>query len=61
MGEAFRRACEALPDPGLGGRIRCYATCDALRAELAAQPIDDALVLLKGSHGIGLERAVELL
>lgn len=61
VGEAFRRACEALPDPGLGGRIRCYATCDALRAELAARPIDDALVLLKGSHGIGLERAVELL
>lgn len=61
VGEAFRRACEALPDPGLGGRIRCYASCDALRAELAAHPIVDALVLLKGSHGIGLERAVELL
>ncbi len=63
VGGEFRRACEALQAEGFApdGRIRCFAACDEVRAELAERPLDEALVLLKGSHGIGLERAVERL
>ncbi len=38
-----------------------FAACEELAAELQAQPLADALVLLKGSHGIGLEKIIELL
>ena len=63
VGREFGRACEALRQEGFDadGRIRCFASCDELREALAAEPIVGALVLLKGSRGIGLERAVELL
>ncbi|MEG1865028.1 MAG: UDP-N-acetylmuramoyl-tripeptide--D-alanyl-D-alanine ligase [Alistipes sp.] len=38
--------------------VTLYATCDALVAELRAHPVENALVLIKASHGIGLEKAV---
>lgn len=63
VGGEFRRACEALRAEGVptGSRTRCFASCDEVRTALAEEPLEGALVLLKGSHGIGLERAVELL
>lgn len=60
VGAAFAQAVAAA---GLGeadaARIACYPS----RSELAAvlPTIGNALVLLKGSHGIGLEKVVELL
>ncbi|HBX90043.1 MAG TPA: UDP-N-acetylmuramyl peptide synthase, partial [Alistipes sp.] len=40
-------------------RVRCYPTRHELLAALRSEPIDNAFVLVKGSHGIGLEHAIE--
>ena len=56
VGDAFRSACETLGAEA--SRARLFADCDALREALAAEPVEGALVLLKGSHGVGLERAI---
>ena len=37
------------------------ASCGELRQHLQATPVTDARVLVKGSHGIGLEKILELL
>ena len=42
-------------------RIRCYSSRTELAEALRSRPIADALVLLKGSHGIGLDQVVGLL
>ena len=58
VGAEFTRACAAA-EPS--ARIRCYPTREELAAELRSRPLTGALVLLKGSHGIGLEQLVGLL
>lgn len=40
-------------------RVECYSARDELAEALPA--LSDALVLLKGSHGIGLEKVIDLL
>lgn len=41
--------------------VEHYADCDALRTHLQHQPIRHAMILIKASRGIGLERILELL
>ena len=43
------------------GRATLYPSRTELAEALRSHPVADALVLLKGSHGIGLEKVVELL
>ncbi len=43
------------------GRATLYPSQTELAEALRSHPVADALVLLKGSHGIGLEKVVELL
>lgn len=59
VGPAFARACKALGTES--SQVRCYPTIDELLADLDADPVSDAAILIKGSHSIGLERAVERL
>ena len=56
VGEEFRKALAAE-----GYEALWFASCEELRAYLQAEPIRDALILLKASRGIGLERAIEFL
>ncbi len=58
VGAQFARACEGLADGERPARVRCYPTRHELIAALRSQGIDDALVLVKGSHSIGLEHVV---
>lgn len=60
VGTAFAQAVAAA---GLGEADAARVACYPSRSELAAvlPTIGNALVLLKGSHGIGLEKVVELL
>ena len=43
------------------GRIECFPTREELLDRLRQKPLTEALVLLKGSRGIGLEKALEAL
>ncbi len=56
VGSEFTRAAAETP-----AGVTCYPTREALCAELSAKPITDALILVKGSRGIGLEKTLELL
>lgn len=56
VGEEFRKALAVE-----GYEALWFASCEELRAYLQAEPIRDALILLKASRGIGLERAIEFL
>lgn len=60
VGAEFARAYDALREQERPAAT-LYPSCEALCAELGKHPVQDALVLLKGSRGIGLEKAVELL
>ena len=44
-----------------GSLASCFATVDELRAFLQAQPLQGKLILMKGSRGMRLERALECL
>lgn len=59
VGREFDKACSALPEPP--GNVTLCASCDELAARLTAAPIEGALVLVKGSRGIGLERILDKL
>ena len=64
VGPRFAEAAEALAKAdttGTAGRIRRYPARDELAETLRLRPIAGALVLLKGSHGIGLDQVVGLL
>ena len=62
VGPAFREAMEELRSEGFTApRVALFADCETLCRRLAEAPLDQALVLLKGSHGVGLERAIALL
>ena len=59
VGEEFRKAAETL-----GGEVRIgalYPTRAELIADLERRMISDALILVKGSRGIGLEQAIAVL
>ena len=59
VGTEFSAAWRAM---GCGDeRVRLFATCDEAAAALQASPFAGKFVLLKGSHGIGLERLIEWL
>ena len=59
VGTEFSAAWHAM---GCGDeRVRLFATCDEAAATLQASPFAGKFVLLKGSHGIGLERLIEWL
>lgn len=56
VGTEFVRAHAGMePQPA---RITLFADREHLIAALRAHPVDNALVLIKGSRGIGLEKAV---
>lgn len=59
VGGEFARAYAALPDPP--ARVTLCPTREELRHLLQTDPVDDALVLVKGSHGVGLEKILDLL
>jgi UDP-N-acetylmuramoyl-tripeptide--D-alanyl-D-alanine ligase len=47
--------------PRLAMPVHCFSSTDELRDYLNRSPIVDALVLVKASHGIGLDRIEPLL
>ena len=55
VGTEFRKALDALDEQP---QIEWFADCAALCEALQADPIRNALILLKASRGIGLERAL---
>lgn len=57
VGEEFGKAHAALPEI----EAEHYTDCAALRDRLEQTPIRNALILIKGSRGIGLERILDLL
>ena len=59
VGGEFARAYAALPEKP--ARVTLCPSCEELRHLLQTAPVDDALVLVKGSHGIGLEKILDLL
>ena len=59
VGSEFERAWQSLEEHPAS--VRRFASCGELTEELHARPVEGALVLLKGSRGIGLERALEAL
>ncbi len=42
-------------------RVRCFTSREEVAEQLGAEPIEGALVLVKGSHSIGLEKLIPLL
>ncbi|MDE5623172.1 MAG: UDP-N-acetylmuramoyl-tripeptide--D-alanyl-D-alanine ligase [Alistipes sp.] len=60
VGPRFAEACTAVGATQTG-RTTLYPSRAELAEALRERPVADALVLLKGSHGIGLEKVVELL
>ena len=60
VGPRFAEACTAV-GAAQTGRTTLYPSRAELAEALRERPVADALVLLKGSHGIGLEKVVELL
>ena len=59
VGGEFARACAARAS--LPRNITLCATREELLGRLDAAPVEGALVLVKGSRGIGLEKALEKL
>lgn len=59
VGEEFARAYAALPEKP--ERVTLCPSREELRHLLQTDPVREALVLVKGSHGIGLEKMLDLL
>lgn len=58
VGKHFTEAAAAIEnDP----RVSCFASREEVAARLETNPIEGALVLVKGSHSIGLEKLIPLL
>lgn len=57
VGQEFARACAHMEPQPVGTTL--YPTREALVAALRRRPVHNALVLIKGSRGIGLEKAVD--
>ncbi len=58
VGKLFTAAHAAMPAPP---RAEIFNSCAELLDRLSTEPVTDALVLIKGSHSIGLEKTVNLL
>ena len=59
VGPEFARAVAALPRKPAATEL--FASREELLERLRTRPVENALVLLKGSRGIGLEKALEAL
>lgn len=59
VGREFARACAGASV--CPGNITLYLTREELIADLDQEPVENALILIKGSRGIGLEKAMEAL
>lgn len=59
VGEEFGKALASLQLTA--DHITSFTSCEALCEALQTTPLRDALVLIKGSRGIGLERTIPLL
>ena len=59
VGEEFARALDAAGRPA--NVLGHFADSDALAAHLAAHPLEGACVLVKGSRGIRMEKAIPVL
>lgn len=57
VGKHFAEAAASVDDP----RVRCFASREEVAEQLSAEHIEGALVLVKGSHSIGLEKLIPLL
>lgn len=57
VGEEFRKALDLSPISG----ARWFATSDDLAAFLEANPVSDSVILVKGSRGIMMEKALKAL
>ena len=57
VGEEFKKAQEALDDPG----FPWFADSEALADALTARPVRDAGILIKGSRGIQMEKVLNCL
>ena len=57
VGEEFHKALELLG----GGEERWFPSSEALAEELAARPVSGAVVLVKGSRGIQMEKVLDRL
>ena len=57
VGEEFRKALELLG----GGEEQWFPTSEALAEALAARPVSGAVVLVKGSRGIQMEKTLSIL
>lgn len=58
VGKHFTEAAATL---NADGRVSCFASREEVAEKLSANPIEGALVLVKGSHSIGLEKLIPLL
>ena len=56
VGEEFQKALAALP-----GDEAWFPSADALKEHLAAHPVRNAVVLIKGSHSISMEKVIHAL
>lgn len=56
VGPRFGEASERVAPTG---RVRCFGSADEVADFLKANPLQGALVLLKGSHSIGLDRLAQ--
>lgn len=61
VGSEFTEAYHTLSDKLRASRVVCFTSCAELLEALKQHPVSDALILIKGSHSIGLERTIALL
>ena len=58
VGKHFGQAAATIADDP---RVSCFASREEVAQRLEAEPIEGALILVKGSHSIGLEKLIPLL
>ena len=58
VGKHFGQAATAVADDP---RVSCFASREEVAQRLETEPIEGALILVKGSHSIGLEKLIPLL
>lgn len=61
VGGEFAAAYQALSADERPGGVRCYPTAEALCEALRRDPVEQARVLIKGSHSVGLEQVIPIL
>ena len=58
VGKHFNEAASTLGDDS---RVSCFASREEVAEKLGTEPIKGALILVKGSHSIGLEKLIPIL